>query len=306
MVQEKAQVQASAQRSLRLFLRRTREEKGLTQGQIAAALDWSLSKVQRIESGEVRISRTDLLALLNHLGVSDPDKIDELAGIASASRRARRAWWNQPPYSKHLSAATRELLDFESEASAIRVFHPTLVPGLLQVPSYSENVLRVWRAELSDEVRRIRLEIRARRRAHVFERSARPKYLVILDESVLHRDIGGPRTLAEQLDHLLTLVRQGYLTIRVLPFADGGPLAMLNSFVVLDLGEEANAILYKEAQLLDEIEQDRHVIDLYRKRFEGMWDKALSPEATLRLIEARAAALWVDLDRQGHPRSSGP
>ncbi len=45
-------------RRLRLALRRLREAKGVTQGQIAEALEWSLSKVNGIESGDVTISNT--------------------------------------------------------------------------------------------------------------------------------------------------------------------------------------------------------------------------------------------------------
>ena len=47
---------AVARRRVRLAIREAREAKNLTQGQLATAMEWSLSKVMRIEIGEVTIS----------------------------------------------------------------------------------------------------------------------------------------------------------------------------------------------------------------------------------------------------------
>src|SRR5688572_4091090 len=87
---------AVARRSLRLTLRQNRESRGFTQGQVAAALDWSLSKVNRIELGDVIVSHTDLQALLRLFGVDDPALIDRLDRHRQAARR--RDWWDDPRY----------------------------------------------------------------------------------------------------------------------------------------------------------------------------------------------------------------
>src|SRR5687767_12110990 len=171
---------AVARRRLRLALRHAREERGFTQGQVAAALEWSLSKVQRIESGDVTVSRTDLTALLDHLGVTDPDSVGELIEIARTSRR--KGWWDDPHYRQHLTPATMRLLQFESEATAIRIFSPTVMPGVTQTPAYASHILRFWQDELSGEGRAVRLEVRLRRRDYVFHRENPPKYLLLLDE----------------------------------------------------------------------------------------------------------------------------
>src|SRR5262249_34011466 len=44
---------AVSRRRVRLAVRQYREAKGATQGDVAKAMDWSLSKVMRMESGEV-------------------------------------------------------------------------------------------------------------------------------------------------------------------------------------------------------------------------------------------------------------
>lgn len=292
---------AVARRHLRLALRHAREERGFTQGQVAAALEWSLSKVQRIESGDVTVSRTDLKALLDHLGVTDPDWVDELIQVSRISRRKSDGWWSDPRYRQGLTSATLELLEYEGEATAVRVFHPTLLPGLTQTPAYARAILEYWQDELSQEGRAVRFEVRMRRRKYVFEQENPPVYYLLLDESVLVREIGGPSVMAEQLRELLSLIAQGLVKARVVPLVAAAQLAMLNEFIIIDLGDEdENAVLYREAQLEDQIDESPEMVRLYRGRFERMWNAALSEEATVRRIEARAAAMISSLD-SGRP-----
>lgn len=294
---------AVARRRLRLALRRSREAYELTQGQVADALDWSLSKVQRIESGEVTVSSTDLRALLQTLGVTDRDTVDQLAQDARTSRR--RGWWDQPRYRAHLTAATLQLLQFESQATTIRFFSPTMIPGVLQTPRYADAVLEVWNrdlGELSDEQREVRLEVRLRRHDQVFGRDgdgsgSPPVYRLMLDESVLAREVGGPEVMAEQLEHLLAAIRQGKVSLKVLPLAKAAVIAMLGPFVILDLDTEEDSVLYRESWLRDEIVQTPEALTRHRWMFDEMWRVCHSVERSIRLVEARVAALLATIDR---------
>jgi transcriptional regulator with XRE-family HTH domain len=58
-------------RWLRTELREARRRAGFTQRQVASEMDWSPSKMLRIESGSVGISTTDLQALLRYYQVAD-------------------------------------------------------------------------------------------------------------------------------------------------------------------------------------------------------------------------------------------
>ena len=67
---------AVARRRVRMALREAREKRDLTQSQVAEAMEWSLSKVMRIESGEVTIAPNDLRFLLAYLGITDRARVD--------------------------------------------------------------------------------------------------------------------------------------------------------------------------------------------------------------------------------------
>ncbi|MEC3997435.1 DUF5753 domain-containing protein [Actinacidiphila sp. DG2A-62] len=44
-----------------------------------------------------------------------------------------------------------------------------------------------------------------------------PRYTAVLGEAALHRPLGGPAVMAEQLQHLAALVRRRRITLHVLP-----------------------------------------------------------------------------------------
>ena len=77
-------------RRLRNTLRRMRESQGMTQNAAAKAMDWSVSKLIRIEAGTVSISVNDLKALLHHYGVTG-DK--EVNGLVEMARSIRQSSW---------------------------------------------------------------------------------------------------------------------------------------------------------------------------------------------------------------------
>lgn len=288
---------AVARRRLRLALRRLREANDMTQGQVADTLEWSLSKVQRIESGEVTVSSTDLRAILGILGVADPGTVDQLARDAKASRQ--RGWWDQPRFREHLTPALIKLLQFETQASAIRVFSPTMIPGVLQSRRHAEAVLSFWNNQsygITDEQREARLEVRMRRHEQLFDRADRPAYLLVLDESVLHRKVGGADVTVEQLQQLLRFIQEGKVSLRIVSFDAGASAAMLGAFVLLDLDAAGDAVLYRESFLRDEIVQVEEPVSRHREMFEAILQQTYSEDRSVRLVEARVAQLRADAD----------
>src|SRR4029453_17379814 len=119
-------------------VRRAREEAGLTLKEVAGALDWSESKLIRIEKGSVGVSVTDLRALLNYYGLRDSSHVDRLVGMARTARQARTSW---AEFEAAVSPGFLLFLGYEESASAMLHFNPLLVPGLLQVEDYSRAAI---------------------------------------------------------------------------------------------------------------------------------------------------------------------
>jgi transcriptional regulator with XRE-family HTH domain len=295
---------AVARRRVRLALRTARQRQKLTQQQVADALEWSLSKVQRIESGDVSVSTTDLRAALALLDVRDPRRVDQLVEDAKASRRQR--WWTRPEYRDHLTPAMLQLLQFESEATAIRVFQATLVPGILQTADYASWIQRFWSHAVPEEDMRVRVELRARRRETLFGAPDPPRYLLLLDESVLHRDIGGASIFANQLEFLLTLIRRSTISVQIVPFPEGAIPAMLGSFTILELGDEEDVFLYRESGWqTDSFDHSIKDIRRWREIYEQVWSRSFPPDVSARLIEARMAELRASIGRAQARLSGG-
>ncbi len=76
----------SQRQQLPAELRNEREQAGLTQKQVARAMDWSPSKMLRIESGTVRVSTTDLRALLSYYNIADEQRTEELVDLVRVTR----------------------------------------------------------------------------------------------------------------------------------------------------------------------------------------------------------------------------
>jgi transcriptional regulator with XRE-family HTH domain len=123
-------------RRLRVELRNARDAAGLRQAEVANAMEWSLSKLMRIERGEVSVSTNDLKALLSHYGVKDKGKVNELLELARSARGS--SFYDQ--YTDVLKLGFKEYLAYEASASVIRQYEPVLIPGLLQTEEYARGL----------------------------------------------------------------------------------------------------------------------------------------------------------------------
>jgi transcriptional regulator with XRE-family HTH domain len=280
---------AVARRRVRMALREAREKKDLTQSQVAEAMEWSLSKVMRIESGEVTIAPNDLRFLLAYLGITDRARVDELLHYAKTARR-RQMWWEEPRFRDHITPAMRQLIQYESEATAVRHFYTMIVPGRLQTPAYAQAILHSYRNDLPEEDIKVRLEVRMRRRTELLARKPPPQILLLLDESVLYRAVGGAQVMREQLSNLVKLAHEGRVAARVVPFTVDAPLPLMGSYDVLDLGD-GDAVMYRESNTVDEIVEDQGKIRLHREIFEQLWRAALDENTSARLIQERAESV---------------
>ncbi|WSY17179.1 Scr1 family TA system antitoxin-like transcriptional regulator (plasmid) [Embleya sp. NBC_00896] len=203
-------------RALVKELRRLRETRGFTQREVSVAMDWSLSKLIRIETGMVVVTISDLRALLRQYGVRDSARVDEYVAMARAAKR--RAWWY--PYRNLMTAELRVLLAYESVATLVRCFEPHLVPEPLQTEEYAHAVLNTTLRTPGAARVREAVELRLARQARMLGPDG-PTMRLIVDESVLRRMVGGPAVMRRQLRRIHEYAQRPDIDVRVIPFSAG-------------------------------------------------------------------------------------
>lgn len=215
------------QRRLRAALKRAREASGMTQKDVALLLDWSPSKVIRIETGAAIISTSDLQALLPHYGITDRKRIDELVEVARASRK--QAWWDE--YRGVYNQQFLTFLGYEASTNRLRSYQALLVPGLLQTPGYTNAILRAY----TDDEEAIARDAQVRgRRQRLLDVDGGPEMYFVLDEAALHRWVGGAEVMREQLLWLVELDKRPNIQIQVVPFSAGAHAGMRGAFTIFE------------------------------------------------------------------------
>jgi len=288
-----------ARRRVRMALREARKERSLSQADVAEAMEWSTAKIMRIETGEVSISPNDLKPLLTFLGIKDREQVDALVRHAKAAR-SRTQWWDQQKYRAQLTPATRQLIQYEMEATAISHFADKLIPGALQTKAYARAILARWRGHIDSEYLDALLEVRTRRRRQFLARARPPLVRLLLDESLLHRTAGSPQTLAEQLDDLLDFAENRGAQIRVMPYTFEAPVANAASYDILhfgagdgvDLEAPMDAIVYRELSKNDEIIEDPAEVASHIEIFDSCWNASPDEMTSAEMLRARVRQLY--------------
>jgi hypothetical protein len=217
-------------------LREMREDRPAAE--VARAMHWSLSKLNRIENNKVTIQPIEVEALAHHYGLTNPADVKRLVELSVASRR--RMWWRDEH--EHLDEDFLNFIAFENDASHLYGYQATFVPASLQTAEYAmaltSSILR--KSARDPQVRKI-VDVRLKRQETLRARLAGdnpPHVSQVIDEGVLLRPVGGDRVMAAQLDHLVTMSAQPNIEIVVTPFRLGVHPGLGGSFELLTFSED--------------------------------------------------------------------
>nr|BFE77135.1 hypothetical protein GCM10020092_104360 [Actinoplanes digitatis] len=176
-----------------------------------------------------------------------------------------------PSFASTSPTALAELIEYEAEASSIHSYSVFHIPGPLQIPSYSEALMNMWRDEMSEEQRRVRLDGQQRRHDGVLGRIGSLRMTALLDESVFMRAVGGPQIFADQLQEILRLEERKLVSIRMFPFSADAALSYNAGFDILFIGADndlSNAVMYRESGVSDEIVEDHAITERHYRRYQ--------------------------------------
>jgi len=267
-------------------LRRLREAADITRADAGYAIRGSDSKISRMELGRVGFKERDVVDLLTMYGVSDED--ERRVFLEMVRKSNERGWWHR--YTGTMPNWFHDFVGLEESASLIQSYELQFVPGLLQTEAYIRAVISHGRPDLitADGERRVQLRLQ---RQKVLTRQTAPRLWAVVDEAVLHRPIGGPRTQREQIEHLLELTRQPNITVQVLPYEQSG-YAAEGAFSMLRFAEPSLPDVVYVEHLAGALYLDRpEEIELYSRVLDRLAVDAESPDRSRQLLSKIRAAI---------------
>jgi transcriptional regulator with XRE-family HTH domain len=271
------------QRQLGRRLRRMREDAGLTLDVAAKRLEFSTSKLGRIENAEQGVDIHVAKSMLDLYDVGGDRWTETLQLVRDAKLK--------PWYAAYRLGADFSYVGLEADAEQVQDWAPNYVPGLLQTADYARALFTSSETGRSRELLAALVEVRVLRKRRLTDDEHPLQLVAITSENVLRNLFGAPAMVQEQLEHLISCAELPTVTLQVLP-ADAGPHASLASgFSVLGFGElEEPDLAYVEHALgANHLDRAEDVLRA-RKKFDQLRTLALTPAATLDLLRELAAA----------------
>ena len=189
----------AARENVARHLRDLRRNAGLTVTELALRCNWHHAKTSRIENARTPPSPTDI-----RLWCRATDATDQAPDLIAASQHAESLYreWRQRVRSG-LKRLQDSYVELYRSTELLRVYSPVLVPGLLQTEGYAKALLSLNARFL--DVPDDGAEAAAARvqRSQVIHEPGH-RFVFVIEEAVLHYQLGDADAMAAQLGYLLT------------------------------------------------------------------------------------------------------
>jgi len=254
-------------------IRRARVVANLTQEAFGRAANFSPSHVSSVEKGTRGLTREY---------VQSADRALQTGGLFERML-VKLSLDSEPSW-------LREWIEIERQAQALRWYEYALVPGLLQTEAYARAIFTSMGVLSADEIT-TRVTARMERR-EVLTSENPPQLIAVLDEGLLHRPIGGPEVMRDQLLHLTKVVTEmPHVRLLVVPTSVGAYAGLAGPFVVATLpGGEHLAFL--DNHLKGVVVQDPSDVVSIGKAWECIRSEALPHQQSSKLI-LEVAERWI-------------
>lgn len=219
-----------ARRALGARLREIRRQGGLTAVELARCCNWHQSKVSRIENGHAGISPNDIEAWASACG-AEPLK-EQLLAEARAVEETYVDW--RAMEHTGLRKANENTTARWAGTRGFKAYSQSLIPGALQTESYTRAVLSALRERrnLPDDVEEA---VGARMERQRLLLDSGKRFAFLLEETVLHRRIGGRELMTAQLSRLFEVSAADNVSIGIIPrSADRSTMWPVEDFWVFD------------------------------------------------------------------------
>ncbi|MFJ2441235.1 helix-turn-helix domain-containing protein [Streptomyces sp. NPDC087658] len=266
-------------RRLAIELRKLRDESALTCNQVGKELDWSGSKVNRMETGQGRVQPSDIDALCRFYGTSDELR-ELLKSLAKDSKI--KGWWHV--HGDAIPSWFSVYVGLEQAAASLRTFQTEIIPGLLQTAEYATELTRVAPHQAPEEIQRL-VDVRMRRQ-QLLSMVNPPDFWAVVHQSALMQVVGTRQLMMRQLEHVLAATELSNVTVQVLPH-DAGAYPFTGAFTMLGFPEQEDPDMVYREGLTDSVYLELPTeVSLYTKAFDHLRALALSPQRSATLIRS--------------------
>lgn len=248
-------------RRLAAELKRLREAAGLTQRELASLLGVSQPKIAHLESAQRSARPEDVAAWGRAVGGS-PAQLAELVARAERAQAEVVNWRRELQAVGGLAGVQREVADLERRATTVRIYHPLLIPGLLQTAEYARQVFlqSEQHADVGEAVR-----TRLDRQRILFEPGKRFEF--VLHVGALRWRVGSTPVQAAQLDRIRQVATLSNVSLGIIPMDVQANVWRDHGLYMVDDVADADALVIVELLGRNVSFSDPAIIDTYREAF---------------------------------------
>ncbi len=268
---------ADRRRELGLRLRQIRRSAGLTGQELAAATRQHVTRISRIENGIQPPADRNIRDWAAACGAAD--QIPDLLATAQDTESAYLEWSRQARTGmKHLG--TLHSASTYRRTTAFRIHEPIALPGIFQTEAGTRRMLTYWYQFLNaPDDADATIAMRTQRTAIAL--SPAKNIRVVLGEQALHTRHGTVAEHADQLAHLLSLMRLHFITVSIIPAGVRRRAVATIGFWIFD----DNAVALETPTAAIKITRPRE-ISQYAAMFDDLEREAICGHQARRLVTA--------------------
>lgn len=255
---------ASLEEWLAFDVRRFREERGMSQHDLAKRLRISYQLMCNLEANRRKFRR---------------EQVEALDELWDAKGHFERLWIHSRR--EHDREWFRKYAAVERCARVVKIWQPLEIPGLFQTVEYIRTLATAARASDPEEI----INTRVGRQERIFSGEDLPLVFTLIDERTLRQPVPGVENMRALLGRLLKTAALPHVTVQVVPMLGPAHVGLDGGFVVLDLGRESGQVAYVEAQLTGRLVRDEEEVGTLAMRYDDIRSKALSEEQSADLIK---------------------
>ncbi|WP_067544613.1 helix-turn-helix domain-containing protein [Nocardia crassostreae] len=278
-------------RQLGRYLREGRMQCNMTIAEAAGLMEWSESKLQRLETGNAEKIR--VLDIWELCRIYDFDEEFTTALLGLAQQASVKSWWHE--YDDLIPEGFNVYVGLEASARALISYQPDLIPGLMQTTDYARILISdYWPDAAPDQIDR-RVQLKIRRQSLLTRKRSPATFAVVIHETALRRVVGAPPIMAAQLRRVADMSTLPSIAVRVLPFSAGVPIGhTVGPFVILEFGRDSGnrpvepTVVYLENFLGDLYLEKQAAVEKYHQAYQSI-ERAALDEASSRDLLRKAA-----------------